>query len=188
MVVLGLLCRKPMHGYEIFTFTTRHGLSSWLRVKKPSVYKALQRLEKSGHISGEMIISENHPPRKVYQINPIGSAYFLELLEAVLVDDNICNRPDFWNAMRFVHGNLTKDHFVEIIRLRKSMMDKWHLEIEEKFSLARERGEFEGKPFIFGIVHKQFKKFSEVEYQTLLDLEAAAVLEENQKDFAADEK
>ncbi|MFO7896368.1 MAG: PadR family transcriptional regulator [Candidatus Cloacimonadales bacterium] len=186
LVVLGFLRRKPMYGYEIYTYTTRHGLSNWLKLKKPSVYKALQRLEKSGYISAEQIVSGKHAPRKVFRIEESGSDYFLQLLEAIFWDSDPGHREDFWQALRFVQGNLTREKFLEVIAFRQQVIRQWRSEQQGKISQILANGKLTEIPFIMPIMHQQFASFVQIELKTLADLAAAARLPENKKDFLAE--
>ncbi len=187
LVILGLLRESPRHGYEIYSITSRNGMDRWLKVKKPSVYKALNRLEDQGYIIGEYEKLENHPPRKIYKINASGDNYFMELLHNILYQHFPCDKADFWNALRFVKGNLTKKQFIAVIQNRRMEMLNWEKTIREKMINARKQGEFVNQPFIGDIMREQFKAFYRIEQETLDKLEAAANLAENQKDFAEEE-
>jgi DNA-binding PadR family transcriptional regulator len=187
LVILGLLRECPRHGYEIYTITGKNGMDRWLKVKKPSVYKALNRLEEQGYITGEYEKLENHPPRKIFRINHIGDSYFLKLLHNVLSQDFSCDKTDFWHALRFIKGNLTQKQFIDVIQNRKEQMIKWGKIIREKIADAEREGEMDNQPFIASIMRDQFKAFYKIEFQTLDRLEEAAKLAENQKDFAKEE-
>lgn len=86
LVVLGHLSITPLHGYELIRHFEKKGIDMWIKIKTPSVYKALQRLEKSGMITGKMQESENTPPRKVYTITAEGRGYLRELIDCFLLD------------------------------------------------------------------------------------------------------
>ena len=74
LAVLGLLRDGPLHGYELKRRLSEYGF--W-RVSFGSLYPALRRLERSGHIG----VAPEAGRRKVYELTPEGKAYFQELLE-----------------------------------------------------------------------------------------------------------
>lgn len=185
LVVLGLLQKRARHGYEIYTHATRHGLGNWLKVKKPSVYKALQRLEQNGYISVQQITSGKHPPRKIYKIEASGSKYFMQLLHEIFRDSDPANRKDFWQALRFVEKKLTRDQFLQVIAHRKKVILGWQQAQNQKISEAMEQLPSEEISFVMPIMHQQFDSFVEVELKTLEKLRTAACLAENNIFFAS---
>ena len=101
----------------------------WTRVKTPSVYKALQRLEKKEFITGELKQEGNKPTRKVFTITESGREYFMEILRSFLWGKGQFQNPfDFWNAFRFIQKNITRLEFLEIIEQR----EKQHEEMQKK--------------------------------------------------------
>jgi len=74
MAILGLLREGPMHGYEL-----RHRLVDFgfWRISFGSVYPALRRLEKAGHVE----VRPGSGRRKEYMITAEGKEYFQKILE-----------------------------------------------------------------------------------------------------------
>jgi len=184
LFVLGFLNRKPMHGYEIIRFFEKRGLAMWTRVKTPSVYKALQRLENQEYIIGELKQQENNPPRKVFTITENGKKYFLEILNSFLWEKDSSHNPmDFWNAFRFIQKNLTCTEFLEIIENRKNNIKKHSAKMSEKRQKAIEQGKMIDIPFFGKIMHDTITDIKEIELNVLNKMRSAALLPENQKDF-----
>lgn len=71
-IVLGLIGLRPQSGYSILSqFDT--ALSSW-SASPGSIYPMLKRLEKNGVIEGEIEMTYETRPRKVYQLTASGTA------------------------------------------------------------------------------------------------------------------
>ncbi|MEP6775123.1 MAG: helix-turn-helix transcriptional regulator [Chloroflexota bacterium] len=79
LLLLGLLRRSSMHGYQLMDFI-EHNLSTCTDLKKPTAYLALERLAKRGLINEQEVREGRRPPRKVYTITPEGEAEFTRLL------------------------------------------------------------------------------------------------------------
>lgn len=74
MAILGLLREGPMHGYELRQRLVDFGF--W-RISFGSVYPALRRLEKAGHIE----VGPGSGRRKEYLITAEGKEYFQQILQ-----------------------------------------------------------------------------------------------------------
>ena len=79
LLLLGLLRRARMHGYQIMEFIERN-LSTCTDLKKPTAYLGLERLAKNGWVVEQEEREGKRPPRKVYTITPEGEAEFQRLL------------------------------------------------------------------------------------------------------------
>jgi DNA-binding PadR family transcriptional regulator len=184
LVVLGFLNRQPMHGYEIISYFEKRGIEMWTRVKTPSVYKALQRLEKKNYITGEMKQEGNNPPRKVFTITATGIEYFMETLRSFLWGEGKFQTPfDFWNAFRFIQKNITRSEFARILENRELKLAEMDKKMREKHQKAKECGEMPEFPFYGKILHNSMHEMKASELKLLNELKAAALLPENQKDF-----
>jgi len=184
LVVLGFLNRQPMHGYEIIRYFEKRGIEMWTRVKTPSVYKTLQRLEKQEFITGEMKQESNNPPRKVFTITNKGKEYFMELLNSFLWGKYKSHTPmDFWNAFRFVRKNVTHAEFLKIIENREKKQKQIELKMKEKHQQAVECGDMPEFPFYAKIMHETMRKMKALEMDTLDQIKKAAMLPENKKEF-----
>jgi DNA-binding PadR family transcriptional regulator len=82
-VLLGLLMRAPMHGYELHQFFTNGsplGHIWYLGISQ--MYKLLKELEDEGHVEVTVEPQENRPDKKVYRVTPSGEKEFLRWLRA----------------------------------------------------------------------------------------------------------
>ena len=184
LVVLGFLNRQPMHGYEIIGYFEKRGIEMWTRVKTPSVYKALQRLERKEFITGEMKQEGNNPPRKVFTITETGREYFMKILRSFLWGKGQFQTPfDFWNAFRFIQKNITQAEFIRILENRELKHEEMEKVMKEKHKQAVECGEMPEFPFYAKIMHKSMRKMKAIELEIIHEMKTAAMLPENQKDF-----
>lgn len=80
LVILGLLQRRPMHGYEIKQEIER-GMGDWTDIAFGSIYFAIGKLAEEGSISesGQERVG-NRPARTVFTITEKGRQEFLRLL------------------------------------------------------------------------------------------------------------
>ncbi len=72
LLILGLLGRREMYGYEILSemrLTTRGVVD----LPEGTVYPALRRLERNGHIEGRWVdLGEGSPRRRYYRLTASG--------------------------------------------------------------------------------------------------------------------
>jgi DNA-binding PadR family transcriptional regulator len=86
LVILGLLQRQQLYGYEIKHIIEDH-MGDWTNIAFGSIYFALSKLAKDGMI--EKVATEkegNRPSRSVYQITESGKQEFLNLLREAWSD------------------------------------------------------------------------------------------------------
>lgn len=79
LLLLGLLRRASMHGYQLIEFIENY-LSSCTDLKKPTAYLALERLAQHNWVREHEVREGKRPPRKVYTITAEGEAEFRRLL------------------------------------------------------------------------------------------------------------
>jgi DNA-binding PadR family transcriptional regulator len=70
--ILGLICEKPMHGYEIEKTIEDRNMRYWTEISLPSIYKILSKLEKKSLITSKIKLSKNNIAQKIYTITPQG--------------------------------------------------------------------------------------------------------------------
>jgi DNA-binding PadR family transcriptional regulator len=72
LVVLGLLAEGPLHGYELFERIRARAMDRWAAVGRASVYQALRRLERDGHVAGRILPGTGGPDRRVSRLTRSG--------------------------------------------------------------------------------------------------------------------
>ncbi len=80
LVILGLLKRKPAHGYELLRTVRLQNMSDYIRLAPSGLYKALARLEDQGCIAARAEREGNWPERQAYSITPKGESRLQKLL------------------------------------------------------------------------------------------------------------
>jgi PadR family transcriptional regulator AphA len=81
-VLLGLLMRQPMHGYELHQFfASPCPLEQVWYLGISQMYKLLKGLEEQGHVEVTIEEQEARPDRKVYHATPSGRQAFLDWLQ-----------------------------------------------------------------------------------------------------------
>jgi PadR family transcriptional regulator PadR len=71
LLLLNLLSRGEMYGYEIFQEASRRSGNAF-EFKEGTLYPALHQLEKKGQIRSEWRTAENGRERKYYSLTPKG--------------------------------------------------------------------------------------------------------------------
>jgi DNA-binding PadR family transcriptional regulator len=109
--VLGLLARRPAHGYELKVAYDRLFGRIWPQVNVGQVYTTLQRLERDGLVEGNAVEQAHKPDKRVYALTPSGreelrrwlsepvaeprlkDEFFLKLVMARLADLDATTEP-----------------------------------------------------------------------------------------------
>jgi len=71
MVLLKLLRKREMYGYELVTAFQKRG-SGEFKIKDGTLYPVLYRLEKAGHVEARWETQERGVPRKYYRATSSG--------------------------------------------------------------------------------------------------------------------
>src|SRR5690606_29190827 len=78
--VLGLLMKRPLHGYEIRRYLELTRSDQWAGILSGSIYHAITRLEGEGFIQQTALERAGNRTRAVYAITPAGREEFRRLL------------------------------------------------------------------------------------------------------------
>ncbi|MBL8644453.1 MAG: PadR family transcriptional regulator, partial [Rhodospirillaceae bacterium] len=85
LMVLGLLQRGPMHGYELYRIIVAHG-ALYADFKKPTLYHLLERLAEDGavKVTSQAGARGRRGERLVYALTAAGRRIFMDLLRDTL--------------------------------------------------------------------------------------------------------
>ncbi len=83
LLLLGLLRRQEMHGYQLYEFIERN-LAACTDMKKSTAYFLLNKLVLDGWITEEQVQEGHRPPRRVFRLTSSGEAEYQRLLRANL--------------------------------------------------------------------------------------------------------
>jgi DNA-binding PadR family transcriptional regulator len=77
-ILLGFLCQEPTHGYDLYKkINNWGGISLVWHIKQSLLYALLDKLEKDGLVTSNIVFVKSRTKRKEYQITPIGRQSFL---------------------------------------------------------------------------------------------------------------
>ena len=79
-IILGLLKKHPMHGYEMFQQMGSSALSQILHLEMSQMYAYLKKLEKLEYIETRLEAQGPRPPRKVHHLTAQGDIAFMQWL------------------------------------------------------------------------------------------------------------
>ncbi len=74
--ILGLLERRPMHGYEMFQQFQSGTLGQIVHLEMSQMYAFLKKLERMAYIEAELEMQGARQPRKIFHLTPEGRATF----------------------------------------------------------------------------------------------------------------
>lgn len=83
LLLLGLLRRQEMHGYQINEFLLGE-LAICADIKKPTAYYLLKKMAEQGWIAESSEQEGSRPPRRVYRVTSQGEQTFQRLLRETL--------------------------------------------------------------------------------------------------------
>ena len=78
--ILGLLERRPMHGYEMFQQFESGTLRQIVHLEMSQMYAFLKKLERLHYIEAQLEPQGARPPRKVFHLTALGRDIFLQWL------------------------------------------------------------------------------------------------------------
>lgn len=79
LLLLGLLKREQMHGYQLHEFIDSN-MQTCVDIKKPTAYYLLDKMEQQGLITRKEEKEGNRPTRRVYSMTTTGEERFQTLL------------------------------------------------------------------------------------------------------------
>lgn len=115
LLLLGLLRKQAMHGYQLIEIIDRV-MASCVDLKKPTAYFLLNRMAKAGWVTSSNHKHENRPIKKVYEITQEGEKAFRELLRENL---NTTIVPDRINDFGIIFSEELDDSELEISLLTR---------------------------------------------------------------------
>ncbi|GLI08825.1 PadR family transcriptional regulator [Paenibacillus tyrfis] len=157
LIVLGMLARQSMHGYDLIQQLEKDRVDLWSNVLPGSIYHALRQLAKEGCVQIRDTERSGNKTRAVYEITPQGSELLLGLIaEAMSVPST--EFPSAFYAALFMMGRLPKK---EVIRCLEQQITG----LEHKIALWNKgepgKAELSGNPrlvrqvFANGIAHME---------------------------------
>ena len=103
LLVLGLLEREPMHGYEIQKWLEISHTELWAEVLPGSIYHALRQMEKEGLVEVRATEQHGHRARAIYALTEAGRAMFQWLLREGWQQAPSTFPSDLYTLLTFSH-------------------------------------------------------------------------------------
>jgi DNA-binding PadR family transcriptional regulator len=119
LLLLGLLRRQQMHGYQINEFIDAQ-IAFCVELKRSTAYYLLDRLCRDGYVAEATTRAGNRPERRVYSITPAGEARFQELLRHNLAYYTPPTYPEDVGVI--FQGELPADEALRLLELRRELV------------------------------------------------------------------
>jgi PadR family transcriptional regulator len=82
--ILGLLCERPMHAYEIEKIIEERNMRYWTEISFSTLYYELKKLQQKKLVTAKTKISKNNVAQKVYTINDEGKKTMKDKVKELL--------------------------------------------------------------------------------------------------------
>lgn len=116
LLLLGLLRKREMHGYQLSEFMETH-LGLFFDIKKATAYNLLGKMEKKGWVTSREEQEGKRPTRRVFAITSEGETQFQELLRNAFPE---YRRPAFPGNVPFLFMDaLPPEELQELLDVRR---------------------------------------------------------------------
>ena len=134
-VLLGFLAREDLTGYELKHLMER-SVGYFFGASYASIYPALKGLEEAGLVRSTLVVQEERPNKKVYEITPPGRALFRErLAQESPADDN-------YRSELLMHLFFGEEHDPErLLAMIRDYEDRFRAKLESLRGVEEEFGE-----------------------------------------------
>ena len=119
LLLLGLLKREEMHGYQLSQFL-EHRLGSLMPMKRSTAYFLLKRLSDRGLVEEESSREGRRPERRIYRLTAVGAQAFDVQLRRHLVEYTPAYFPDAAGLLFL--DLLTHDERIEVLRRKLELI------------------------------------------------------------------
>ena len=121
LLLLGLLQKEEMHGYQLHEFIDSF-MQTCVDLKKSTAYYLLEKMAKQGYVTRTEEREGNRPPRRVYHLTPAGEEHFLDLLQQNLATYLPAKFPGD-TGLTFL-DNLPTEETVVLLQQRRQQLAK----------------------------------------------------------------
>jgi PadR family transcriptional regulator, regulatory protein AphA len=149
LVILGILMKEAMHGYEINKFMSEYLDNIW-HIGTSQIYLILQRLEKNKTVTGTIAFQENGMSKKIYAITVGGKEKFSNWVQRPT--EHVRNiRTDFL-AKLFFFDHLKLSGGLELIWRQIDLLE----DLREKVENSRNSEQDGYRKIVLGFKLSQF--------------------------------
>ncbi len=140
-VLLGLLDRQPMHGYDLYKeITTQPEIALVWSIKQSQLYALLDKLEERGLLVSTLIPGDAHPDRKEFTPTADGHKAFLYWMQSP-VHHGRDMRQEFLARLYFAFRN-GKELAFELLRQQRQVCLSWKGRLERQFQARDGQSQF----------------------------------------------
>ncbi len=140
-VLLGLLARQPMHGYDLFKEITSHEeIALVWSIKQSQLYALLDKLEERGLLVSALIPGETHPDRKEFRPTQEGHKAFTYWMQSP-VHHGRDMRQEFLARLYFAIQN-GKEFACELVRQQRKVCQSWQSRLERQFQALEDQNQY----------------------------------------------
>ncbi len=125
-VILGLIAKRPMSGYDVAALAAR-SIDHFWPISKSQVYTELSRLERDGYIKGTHIEQDRRPDKRRYELTAPGEQALDAWLKAPGYPSER-NRSGLL-AKFFFAERMTHEQRIELLSEYRSHADAYRLEL-----------------------------------------------------------
>ncbi len=137
-VVLGLVSKRPMSGYDLAALATRSIAHFW-PISRSQVYAELARLETEGYVVGTHVEQDHRPDKRRYELTPAGNEELGTWLDASgYAPDR--TRSGFL-AKFFFAEEMTPDHRIALLNEYRDEVAAYRLELQNIVDKLEDRAD-----------------------------------------------
>lgn len=132
LLVLGLLNKQPMSGYDIQVALQTSGAEGWGGVLVGSIYHALNKLEKQSYIRIASVEQTGRRQKAVYEIADAGKQYLEELILQSLRESSVTYPTTLYSGLCFL-DDVPGEQSVQALETHKELLEKQYLELQNGY-------------------------------------------------------
>ncbi len=186
IIVMGMLNKNKMYGYEIVKFFKDTGFHVWMRIKLPSIYKVLARLEEKDLISKKKIIQEDGIPKNEFSLTQEGKNLYPKALKEFILKKNSINFFEFIFFTLIMEKSVTKETFIKAIDIQIDQFKENIFKRDKKHQALRRL--FPGQNFISDSIINNFKEIRNIHLRMLNEIRTKALTVQNESYFITEER
>lgn len=116
-MVLGLLSKQPMHGYEMIEYLKISHADRWSDILPGSIYYAIKTLGNEGFIQIKGTESSGNRNKAIYEITDEGREEFLNLIKASWTENFVSFPKKLYTLLAFLE-HVPKEELHTLIELQ----------------------------------------------------------------------
>lgn len=123
LMVLGLLKKKPMSGYEIQQLLIKSQADSWAGILPGSIYHALKKMQTEGLVEINSIEKTGNRSKAIYKITTDGEMEFVKLLVESLQVSSVHLPSNLYTGLSFIQ-HLSKDEIIQSLQGQQAILEE----------------------------------------------------------------